>query len=94
VLPFHFSCTIFSIQLVYDCYFSTKLFQRKLPNRWILFEHRSPGELEEHTHFDGGRGKAKSDEISRVNAWLVLGIFDGPYSGSSLRGGQFGGIPV
>jgi len=26
-------------------------------------------------------GKAKSDEISRVNAWLVLGVFDGPYSG-------------
>ena len=71
--------------------FSTKHFQRKLPNRWILFEYRSPGELEGYTHFNGGGGKARSDEISRVNAWLVLGAFDGP--GSSLRG-QFGGIPV
>src|SRR4051794_5265174 len=43
--------------------FRQNFFQRKLPNRRILFEHRSPGELEGHTHFNGGGGKAKSDEV-------------------------------
>jgi len=86
VLPFHFSCTIFSIQLVYDCYFSTKLFQRKLLNRWILFEHRSPGELEGHTHFDGGggQGKERRDIMCQrmARAWGLRRTV----LGSSLRG--------
>jgi hypothetical protein len=73
--------------------FRTNPFQRKLPNRWILFKYRSPGELEGHTHFDGGgeQGKERRDITCQrmTRAWGLRRTV----LGSSVRG-QFGGIPV